>query len=176
MSETKKRCDICGKMFDAKNLDQHRRDAHGPRKEYTKRSKFKLSQLIIIGGIIAAVAVGLAYWASIPHPSLAIEGVRCQAEMTTFHVHAHLDIFIDGQPFKIPAGTGIIPDRCLYWLHTHDDTGVIHIEAPVHGTFTLGQFFSIWGKTFNDNQIFDNVVSGNSTLSVYVNGKKVSGD
>ena len=55
-------------------------------------------------------------------------------------------------------------------MHTHDDTGVIHIESPENRTFTLGQFFHIWGETFSNNQIFDN---NNNTLSVYVNGKKV---
>ncbi len=70
MSETKKRCDICGKMFDAKNIERHKRDAHGQKKEYIKRSKFKFSKLIIIGGIIAAIVAGGAYWASIPSPSL----------------------------------------------------------------------------------------------------------
>ncbi len=177
MSETKKRCDICGEMFDAKNIEQHKRDAHGQKKEYIKRSKFKFSKLIIIGGIIAAIVAGGAYWASIPSPSLTIQGVQCQSgEMNAFHVHMHLDIFINGQPFVIPAGTGIIPDRCFYWLHTHDNSGVIHIESPLSRTFTLGQFFSIWGKTLNNTQIFDNVVSGNNTLSVYINGNKVNGD
>jgi hypothetical protein len=61
-------------------------------------------------------------------------------------------------------------------MHTHDDTGVIHIESPEIRTFTLGQFFNIWNKKFNNTQIFDNIVNNNKnvTLSVYVNGNKVS--
>ncbi len=177
------RCDVCGKMFDAKNIEQHKRDAHGP-KQYAKGSKLKL-KWIIVGGIIAVIVGGVAYAALAPHTSpltsplsaLTIEGVRCDTiEYNAFHVHAHLDIFINGQPFKIPAQVGIIPNKCLYWMHTHDDTGVIHLEAPVEYTFTLGKFFGIWGKTFNDTRIFDNVVSGNNTLDVYVNGNKVNGD
>ncbi len=175
------RCDVCGKMFDAKNIEQHKRDAHGQKKEFMKLSKVKLSRWIIIGGIIAAVIAGGAYWASIPSTSLANplvkEGIRCQtSEALAYHHHVHLDIFISGQPYTIPANTGIIPDRCLFWLHIHDNSGVIHIESPLSRTFTLGQFFSIWGKTFNDTQIFDNVISENKTLKVYVNGKGVAGD
>jgi hypothetical protein len=88
----------------------------------------------------------------------------------------HIDIFINGQRYTIPSQVGIIPERCLYWLHTHDDSGIIHIESPVAKDYTLGQFFDIWNKKFNNSQIFDNVVNGknNNTLSVYVNGQKVS--
>jgi hypothetical protein len=92
----------------------------------------------------------------------------------------HIDIFINGQRYTIPSQVGIIPERCLYWLHTHDDSGIIHIESPVAKDYTLGQFFDIWNKKFNNSQIFDNVANGknnndnNSTLNVYVNGQKVS--
>lgn len=93
-----------------------------------------------------------------------------------FHIHTHLDIFINGNHYTVPSQIGIKPDdRCLYWLHTHDDNGVIHIEAPEKRDFTLGKFFDIWDKKFSNAQIFDNEVNGNNTLSVYVNGHKVSG-
>jgi hypothetical protein len=112
-----------------------------------------------------------------PSTSVGIENIKCETvERTTFHIHAHLDIFINGKPYTVPAQIGIVPDKCLYWMHTHDDTGVIHIESPESRTFTLGQFFNIWNKKFNNTQIFDNIVSNNKnvTLSVYVNGNKVS--
>jgi hypothetical protein len=91
------------------------------------------------------------------------------------HIHAHLDIFISGKEFAIPSDIGIIPNKCIYWLHTHDDTGVIHIESPEDRNFTLGEFFYIWGQNFTNSQIFDNTVgeSSNNTLNVYVNGKNV---
>jgi hypothetical protein len=65
-------------------------------------------------------------------------------------------------------------------MHTHDDSGIIHIESPEVRTFTLGEFFDIWNKKFNNNQLFDNVVgegsSNNNTLSVYINGIRVSNE
>jgi hypothetical protein len=92
------------------------------------------------------------------------------------HIHAHLDILVNGTTYTIPSDVGRIPGQCIYWMHTHDDTGVIHIESPEKRNFTLGEFFDIWGKNFSNSQIFDNIVSegDNSTLNVYVNGKKVS--
>lgn len=67
-----------------------------------------------------------------------------------YHVHSHLAILLNGEPQAIPNDLGIVnddtPDRCIYALHTHDNTGIIHVEAPAVGTFTLGQFFDIWGR------------------------------
>jgi hypothetical protein len=37
----------------------------------------------------------------------------------------------------------------LYWLHTHTEDGVIHIEAPQLRSFTLGNFLDIWKTQFS---------------------------
>ena len=61
----------------------------------------------------------------------------------------------------------------MYLLaHTHDISGIIHVESPENKTFNLGQFFDIWGKKFNNSQIFDFMVdkSENNTLVVFING------
>jgi hypothetical protein len=126
--------------------------------------------------IVCIIAIPPLPFASSSSSSLTIDGITCDKnEHFVSHIHTHLDIFINGKVFVVPSNIGIIPANCIYWLHTHDDTGVIHIESPDDRTFTLGQFFQIWGETFNNNQIFDNLVDDNSnnTLNVYVNGKKV---
>lgn len=94
-----------------------------------------------------------------------------------FHIHAHLDIFVNGQLIYIPPQIDIIPDKCIYWLHTHDGTGIIHIESPVKRDFTLGQFFDIWSKKLNNSlSEFANTFGGKNTPpDVYVNGHKVTG-
>ena len=87
-----------------------------------------------------------------------------------------LDIFVNGFSYLVPAGIGIKPPDCIYWLHTHDISGIIHVESPDNRTFTLGQFFDIWGKKFNNSQIFDFMVdkSANKTLAVYINGTEAA--
>jgi hypothetical protein len=108
-----------------------------------------------------------------------IDNISCdRMEHFKMHIHAHLDIIVNGTVYAIPSDVGRIPGQCIYWLHTHDDSGIVHIESPEIRNFTLGEFFDIWGKTFNNSQIFDNIVSegDNSTLNVYVNGKEVSLD
>ena len=66
-------------------------------------------------------------------------------EGKVIHIHVHLDVSVDGQPVEVPAGIGI--DRSGHGispLHTHNATGVIHIESPVKRAFTLGEFFTEW--------------------------------
>jgi hypothetical protein len=131
--------------------------------------------LVVI--IFVAAAIGIwSYSAFILTAPPPIDGIPCGLETTIMHIHMHLDIFINGQPYAIPAGVGIVPNKCLYWLHTHDDTGIIHLESPYVGNFTLGQFFDIWGMPFNGTQIFDYKASAGSPLAVYVNGNPVNGD
>jgi hypothetical protein len=142
----------------------------------------KIKRLIVIG-VIAIIAIGIGIvvaTSKIPLQANAaptIDGIQCNpSEKFVLHNHVHIDIFINGQRYIVPSQVGIIPERCIYWLHTHDDSGIIHIESPVVKNYTLGQFFDIWNKKFNNSQIIDNVANGknNNTLSVYVNGQKVS--
>ena len=157
-----------------------------PRSSSNKKIYKRLT--IITMSVLVAIFVGAAIlWTIAPDTllssapssssSLIIDNIRCETvEYATFHIHAHLDIFINGKPYIVPSQIGIIPDKCIYWIHTHDDTGIIHIESPENRNFTLGQFFNIWNKKFNNTQIFDNVVDGNknNALSVYVKGEKVN--
>src|SRR4051794_8185004 len=76
-------------------------------------------------------------------------------EATDVHFHAHLDIIVNGQPVTVPANIGIAANSGISSLHTHDPTGIIHIESPTQATFTLGQFFTEWkirlsGTCLND--------------------------
>jgi hypothetical protein len=155
-----------------------------PRSSTNKKNYKRLT--VITMSVLVAIFIGVGIlWTMAPNTllasasssSLGIDNIRCEVlEHLTFHIHAHLDISINGNPYTIPSQIGIIPNKCLYWMHTHDDTGVIHIESPENRNFTLGQFFDIWNEKFNNTQIFDNIVSNNTnnTLSVYVNGSKAS--
>jgi hypothetical protein len=98
-----------------------------------------------------------------------VNGVQCGAtEQTLFHVHTHLTIFVNGQARQVPYGIGIPPPRqvqqsaqgpfvasgtCFYWLHTHAADGIVHIESPVRRTFTLGDFFALWGQPLGPDQV-----------------------
>lgn len=102
-------------------------------------------------------------------PPLASEG-------SALHIHQHLDIFVDGQPVAVPAEIGVDEPAFIAPIHTHDDSGIIHVESPVVQTFTLGQFFDIWGVRFTNSCIGGYCSSATSTLKVYVDGTAYQGD
>jgi hypothetical protein len=64
-----------------------------------------------------------------------------QMEADDVHYHAHLDVIVDGKPVTVPVNVGI-GATSLSPLHTHDPTGILHVEAPKADRFTLGQFFT----------------------------------
>jgi hypothetical protein len=107
-----------------------------------------------------------------------VDGVRCnRTEQLNYHVHAHLSLIADGSPEALPALIGIPggstgTPQCFYFLHTHDTTGVIHIEAPAKTTFTLGQFFAVWGQPLSKDQ----ATNLKGPLHVFVGKKAYTGD
>jgi hypothetical protein len=101
-----------------------------------------------------------------------IDGIQCNTlEQTTSHYHAHLAVYVNGQPVQVPTDVGRQASNCFYWLHTHDiagDSGVIHIEAPANTTFQLHQFFDIWGQPWTATNFMKNTVDATHPLTVYV--------
>lgn len=116
-----------------------------------------------------------------------VGGIQCNSmEQSVFHIHAHLAIYIDGALRPVPGGIGVVTpidqpsaagdfygaSKCYYWLHTHAQDGIIHIESPIHTTFTLGQFFAIWRQSLSTDQ----VGATHGALVAYVNGQRYTGD
>ena len=99
------------------------------------------------------------------------------AEGQVQHTHQHLDLFVDGQRVAIPPDIGI--DRVnliLSPIHTHDASGIIHVESPIVREFTLGELFDVWGVRF-DAHCVGGVCDGNGrVMSVYWSGQPVTGD
>ncbi len=113
-----------------------------------------------------------------------VDGISCDtSEQLLFHIHAHLAIYTSNGEKLVPAGVGIGPPlffdgdfvaggSCFSWLHTHDETGVIHIESPIEGVYTLGDFFDVWGQPLSTSQV--GPVKGN--VASYLNGAPFPGD
>ncbi|WP_235688659.1 hypothetical protein [Mycolicibacterium phocaicum] len=93
------------------------------------------------------------------------------------HVHAHVDVLVDGRPVPVPANIGIdLKRRTMSPLHTHDDTGVIHVESPASRQFSLGEFFSEWQVSLSAINIGALHASGGKNVRVFVNGALQSGN
>ena len=99
------------------------------------------------------------------------------AEGTALHIHQHLDILVDGKHVVVPAGIGIDTDyRFISPLHTHDVSGVIHVESPTVRTFTLGEFFGVWGVRLDESHLGGYTAGGGKQLKAFVDGKPVDGN
>lgn len=119
------------------------------------------------------------------------------AERLAYHVHAHLDVFINGRHQTVPAGIGIVTtdpavhqgtihgqpayggittpcaQPCISPLHTHAATGILHTESATRTSNTLGQFFTEWGVPLTP-QCVDTYCTPDTRLAVYVNGRRQS--
>jgi hypothetical protein len=108
-----------------------------------------------------------------------VANIRCDTgEQLAVHYHAHLEILYRDQPASVPAQIGI-PGNCLYWMHTHDTTGVIHIEAPKDSAsrqFKLGEFFQVWGQPLSSKQVATFKTGPGEELKVWVDGQPYTGD
>jgi hypothetical protein len=79
-----------------------------------------------------------------------VGGVGCLVN-ENYHIHSHLTIMKDGVTQRIPQQIGLT--GCAYELHTHDYSGMIHVETSTAKTFTLGQFFSVWGEPLSNTNV-----------------------
>ncbi|UUL75289.1 hypothetical protein NG819_13560 [Pseudarthrobacter sp. Fe7] len=103
------------------------------------------------------------------------------AEGAAEHFHAHLDVFMDGKPVAVPADIGFSFNSAgqpngISALHSHDQSGVIHIEAPTSGaTYTLGQFLAEWGVLDGTDKTQGTAHSDADGWTVAVNGTRQDG-
>ncbi|HUI49311.1 MAG TPA: hypothetical protein VL119_11475 [Acidimicrobiia bacterium] len=121
------------------------------------------------------------------------------AERLEFHVHSHLDVYLNGRKVLVPAGIGIdttnpgvhqfttdglpawggivVPcDKpCISPLHTHDVTGILHTESATRKYNTLGQFFVEWNVPLTTTCV-DTYCEPATPIAVYVDGTKFGGD
>jgi hypothetical protein len=103
-------------------------------------------------------------------PALTAEGSR-------LHIHQHLDVLIRGKGYPIPAGIGIDKrDRFISPLHTHDFSGILHVESPTVRKYTLGQTFDVWGLRFSSSCVGGYCAKGREKVWVFVSGVRWLGD
>ncbi len=121
-------------------------------------------------------------------------------EFVFLHVHAHLDVLVNGEPVTVPAGIGIEIDDpavkrfkandgstgyggidppcaepCISPLHTHFTDGVLHTEAKQDQFNTLGEFFTEWDVRL-DSQCLGGYCKPAAPISIYVDGDRYTGN
>lgn len=144
---------------------------------------------------------GSAPWPAPPDPMrrTRLAGLVPEpAELLAYHVHSHLDVFVNGRAVQVPAGIGInihdpgvhrfdtpigaayggisLCDKpCISPLHTHDRSGVLHTESATPKPNRLGQLFTEWGVRL-DASCVGGYCRPPAAIAVYVNGKRYAGD
>jgi hypothetical protein len=111
-----------------------------------------------------------------------VDGIQCApVEQLVYHIHAHLQVYVEGKPRTLPAAIGMVgpvaqqtpygpfygAQQCYYWLHTHASDGVIHIESPSVRVYTLGNFFDEWRQPLSRTQ----VAADKGKVTAFVNDK-----
>jgi hypothetical protein len=146
--------------------------------------------------------VGAAPWPAPPDPlqrASAAGLVPEPFETLIHHVHAHLDVFIDGAPVTVPAGIGInvndpavhhyvidgapayggisppCAQPCISPLHTHTQSGILHTESPTAVDNTLGQFFVEWNVALTPTCV-GGYCQPQWPIAVFVDGQSFTGD
>ena len=131
-------------------------------------------------GALVLVGLAIAFVALTPSNSkifASVDGVDCESgERLEYHVHGWLAIMVNGEQRKLEPNTGIRANECIFWLHTHDDTGIIHIEAPQERDFTLGQFFAVWGQPLSSTQLLDQTVDAGHQITATINDEPFTGE
>jgi hypothetical protein len=104
-----------------------------------------------------------------------VDNIPCATSMpNAYHVHAFVAMLVNGRQVALPDGVGMknpgsdityagFPNwteyaSCYYYIHTHDASGVLHIESPQNvspstSLYTLGSAFDVWGRALSSTQI-----------------------
>ncbi|GER90133.1 hypothetical protein KDW_42950 [Dictyobacter vulcani] len=119
-----------------------------------------------------------------------ISNMKCAPDVATKQqIRTHLTLYVDGKLAAIPRGIGIVsPSQpgvsalasngklyCLYPLHVFEDDNIIHADLPDTRTYTLGQFFSVWGQPLSQTQVTSYHADTNRPISFVIfdgNGQK----
>jgi hypothetical protein len=154
---------------------------------------FRMSrvQAAILALVVAGAIIG---YYLVTQPSSANVVTSCGVEGTVVHYHPLLVINTNGAQQHLPydpgqpADIGYIsqpgytnskyycPAGQLHWLHTHDGSGIVHVELPqtVPTNPTLGDFFMIWGEPLSPSQAW--TFSGQLHADVYNSDARSSTD
>ncbi len=110
---------------------------------------------------------------------------RLTQEGVALDLHVHLSVEVEGTKVKIPSSIGLNGEEIaggkmasgfVSAIHTHDDSGLVHVHSPDVRPYTLGQLFDVWGVTLTEERIGGYCVGGERKLTVETNGEAVPGD
>lgn len=145
-----------------------------------QRRQRNIATIVIAIVIISIIVVAVIFYPRPPPNPVSLPDYlsHCVFGSLVYHAHPNLTIFINGLGQNLPT---TFSSACAQPMHTHDSSGIIHIETDQNQNYTLGDWFKLWGYFASDTKIatFDGThILGNTagpgtthTLSMTVNGQ-----
>ena len=141
-----------------------------------KRRQRTMTTIVIVGILVTVIVVAIVF---IPRPPPNVVPLpayldHCVTGSLVYHSHPNLAISINGQAVVIPV---TFDGSCAQPIHTHDSSGVLHVETDQNQNYTIGDWFLLWGHfansqsqaIFNRTQIFNNKVDATHHITMTVN-------
>lgn len=198
-----RKCPLCGVSVKIENLERHVASVHPKqrssivlseveRKVITQAAKKRRAPIRVRGSTLAVLAVvALAVAAlvvALPYVQIPRGGQIIR------HWHTDLSITVDGQQVTIPANIGIDSDlwmdhtldsygmqsmpsmgmMAMAPLHTHNPDGKVHQESSVVRDYTIGEFFRIWGKSYDAQQVLGHPAGPGHQVWMMVDGNRIA--
>jgi len=101
-----------------------------------------------------------------------VDGITCDPTMSNnYHIHVFIGIVVNGVHYALPYAIGMVSPgapvagfvntaHCFYDLHTHDSSGIVHVEdpdptkAPITASlYTLKNVLDVWGITLDRSHV-----------------------
>lgn len=102
----------------------------------------------------------------------AVDGITCEPTMSNnYHIHVFVGVIVNGAQYAMPIAIGMVKPgaaasgfinaaQCFYFIHTHDSSGIIHVESTNPGglpitssIYTLKNLLDIWGMTVDRTHV-----------------------
>jgi hypothetical protein len=137
--------------------------------------------VIILPIILIACVYGIISFIVQPNAIIALpQNGKMIMNPIVMHIHPLFSFYVNGAPAIIPAQFGIdaalwkdhsldefgmesMPEMnmsAMAPLHTHDDSGIVHVESTVNRKYTLGEFLNTWGLNL-DGKTVKVTINGN---------------
>ncbi|MCL5066949.1 MAG: hypothetical protein M1368_01170 [Thaumarchaeota archaeon] len=140
------------------------RDISSRRRQKQEKGRVPWSYISLV--VVLVIVIGALVYVNFKSPVSTYTSIDTaqfpfpclSSEQLAIHLHPWLRIIIDGKNVTIPTAVGIAnpviqngiasSGSCFEPMHTHDSSGIIHIESATDINYTLGDFFDIWNVTY----------------------------
>ena len=140
-------------------------------------------------GALPGTRTGRAPWSpELEHLGERLDAIglpRLAQEGQVLDLHVQLSVEVESAAVEISSSIGLNGEEVaggrmatgfVSAIHTHDDSGLVHVHSPDVRSYTLGQLFDVWGVSLTKERIGGYCVGGGRTLTVEANGERVEGD